>query len=119
MASRDRAAALRMLRGLRHITQRELARRCSIHHATISAFERGRQNLSAHHLERLLSALEVTPRGWEATERHVEWIDYLTSAEGTALDQQSLMLAESVARSFEMHTGALLHLLEALSGGGR
>lgn len=118
MASPDRPTALRMLRAFRCVTQKELATRCGIHHVTISAFERGRKPLGPRHLERLLDALELTPRAWESTERHVEWVDYLTSAE-SALDPQSLMLAESVARSFEMHTAALLHLLEALSGGGR
>lgn len=119
MANRDPAAALRILRALRGVNQKQLARRSGIHHATISAFERGRQTLQPHHLDRLLSALEVTPRAWEATERHVEWIDYLTSAESAVLDREALMLAESVARSFEMHTAALLHLIEALSRGGR
>jgi transcriptional regulator with XRE-family HTH domain len=117
MASRDRAAALRMLRGLRQITQRELARRTGVHHVTISQYERGQRRLAPHNLDPLLDALEVTPRAWESTIRHVAWIDHLTTAQTPALDGEAARLAESVARSFEMHTYALLHLLVALSGG--
>jgi transcriptional regulator with XRE-family HTH domain len=108
-----------MLRALRRISQRELARQTGVHHSRISQFERGRTGLSPRSLGRLLDALEVTPRALEATERHVQWIDFLSSAESTGRDRQALMLAESVARSFEVHTAALLQLVDACTRGGR
>ncbi|MGD2116207.1 MAG: helix-turn-helix transcriptional regulator [Acidobacteriota bacterium] len=119
MAHADSAAALRMLHGLRRLSQRELARRTGVHHATISQFERGKRLLGRPQIERLLHGLNVPPRGYEATERLVDWIDYLVRTESSGQARHSLILAESVARSYEVHTAALLHLVEGLSGGDR
>lgn len=115
----NRAAALRILRGFRRVSQRELARRSGVHHASISAYERGRSTISAPKLERLLEALEISRRGWEGTIRHAAWIEYVASGESSALQGEAAVLAESVARSFEIHAAALLHLMEALPGGER
>jgi transcriptional regulator with XRE-family HTH domain len=108
-----------MLRALRRISQRELARQTGVHHSRISQFERGRTGMSPRNMGILLDALKVSPRALEATERHVEWIDFLSCAESTAVDRQSLMLAESVAQSFEIHTAALFQLLAACTRSGR
>lgn len=74
-----RADALRVLRALRRLTQRELARATGINKATISSYERGRQAIGPENLSALLDALDVPPRAWSETLCHVDRLHWLTS----------------------------------------
>jgi transcriptional regulator with XRE-family HTH domain len=98
------------------LTQRELARAAGVSKATISAYERGRQPIGPENLSTLLDALEVAPRAWEATVRHVTWVDHLSTGDSDVLEAEALRLAESVARDFELSVSALLRLMLTLSG---
>jgi transcriptional regulator with XRE-family HTH domain len=73
-----RSRALSMLRGYRGFTQRRLADASGVNKATISSYERGRQEIGAQNLDQILEALGLSVRAWDATLRHVEWLDWLT-----------------------------------------
>lgn len=84
----DRAAAsgaspssdgvtLAVLRAYRRLSQKDLARRTGMHHATISQYERGRRAPSETDRRRLLEGLGLPDRAWEAVAGVVEWLDWL------------------------------------------
>jgi len=72
-----RSRALGILREYRGFTQRRLADASGVNKATISSYERGRQEIGAQNLDQILRALGLSERAWEATLRHVEWLDWL------------------------------------------
>jgi transcriptional regulator with XRE-family HTH domain len=108
-----------MLRGLRQVSQKELARRTGVHHAQIGRYERNRRGIKPEDLDRLLAGLNVLWPSWEWTLRHAGWVDQLSAAEGSRPDERPWGLAASLTRSIEMHAGALRHLSRALPGGER
>jgi transcriptional regulator with XRE-family HTH domain len=121
-----------MLRSFARLTQRELARRSHVSKPTISAYERGLQEIGPSTLRRLLEALELPSRAWCETVSFVERLEYLASRHGRpvarATDLQSLQreadaLAETFGRDRERQTAGLLDFaLEAmahLGGEGR
>ncbi|MGD2116440.1 MAG: helix-turn-helix transcriptional regulator [Acidobacteriota bacterium] len=68
---------LAVLRAYRRVSQRGLARRTGVHHATISQVERGKRTLGEADRQRLLAGLELPERAWETVESLVEWLDWL------------------------------------------
>ncbi len=53
--------SIRVLRSIKHISQRELARRAGLSAATLNRIERGVKRPAPDELERLAAALAVTP----------------------------------------------------------
>ncbi len=111
---REPARALGMLRAYRGISQRSLAEQAGVNKGTVSGYERGRLAIGPANLEALLAALGVSGRGWDATVRHVQWMDHL-EASADARDPEALRLAEQVSRDFEIGALAMLRLLVALA----
>jgi transcriptional regulator with XRE-family HTH domain len=103
-----------MLRAFRGISQKALAEAAGINKATVSDYERGQQEIGPENLSRLLAGLGVDDRAWEATVRHVRFLDHLVDG-GGVLDREALRLAEQVSRDFEVGALAMLRLLVALA----
>lgn len=124
-----RGAALVLLRQYRRYTQNRLAELSGISKATISAYERGLQEIGETNRRRMLRALRLPSRAWEATVRHVEWLDWLSarSAGGSgeaagsagaddlrAIRQEVERIAEAAGREREREVGTLLQLFAHL-----
>ena len=84
-----RSKALRLLREHRDFTQKRLADASGINKATISDYERCKREIGPENLRRMLDALGWTTRAWEATLRHVEWLDWLLARERGAGGEES------------------------------
>jgi len=117
-SDRARAAfALRTLREYRGLTQKRLAERSGVHNATISAYERGRRSMGSDNLTALLAGLGIPERAWEATVRHIRWLDFFTQAkrgaDGPVTDADFDLFAETVGRDVEQAALDLLRLLRA------
>jgi transcriptional regulator with XRE-family HTH domain len=108
-----------MLRALRQLNQKQLARRTGVHHAQISRYERGCRLIHPRDLTRLLAGLKVSPSAWEWALQYAGWVDLLSAAEGSVCEAKPWRMAGSLTRSIELQTGALAHLVEVLSGGER
>ncbi len=114
-----RARALAVLRIFREMSQRDLARLSGVNKATISGYEQGRLAIGPDNLEKMLSALGLSDRAWEATIRHVQWIDHLRGAAAGGLDTgtgQAFLLAETIAREIERGVSAVLREVTRPSG---
>ncbi len=72
-----RSKALVLLRAHRGFSQRRLAAATGINKATISGYETGRLEIGQANLVRMLEGLGWNRRAWEATLRHVEWLEWL------------------------------------------
>ncbi len=121
------ARALSFLRELRGHTQKTLAKASGLHNATISSYERGRRAIGERNLESLLDALGLPLRAWEATVRHIEWLDWLVQrrrdAEGVLpgasleeplgadLHREVTRVAEAAGREREQTVTRVLDLL--------
>ena len=106
-----RARALAVLRIYRGVSQRDLAQLSGVNKATISGYERGKLEIGPENLEKMLSALDLSDRAWEATVRHVQWIDHLRGVAGGGVDTgtgQVFLLAETIAREIERGVSAVL-----------
>ena len=67
----------------------------------------------------MLRALELSDRAWEATVRHVQWIDHLRGAAAGDVDTgtgQAFLLAETIAREIERGVSAVLREVAGPSG---
>ncbi len=110
-----RGRALAVLRIYRGMSQRDLARLSGVNKATISGYEQGRLAIGPDNLEKMLPALGLSDRAWEATVRHVQWIDHLRGAAAGGVDtasDQVLCLAETIAREIERGVSAVLRELD-------
>jgi len=117
---RDRARAafaLRTLRQYRGLTQKGLAELSGVHNATISAYERGQRSIGSDNLTALLAGLGIPERAWEATVRHIRWLDFFTQAKRGAdepvTETDFDLFAETVGRDVEQSALDLLRLLRA------
>lgn len=124
-----RGAALVLLRQYRRYTQNRLAELSGISKATISAYERGLQEIGETNRRRMLKALRLPSRAWEATVRHVEWLDWLSARSGggrgeapesagvddlEAIRLEVERIAEAAGREREREVGTLLQLFAHL-----
>ena len=106
-----RARALAVLRIYRNMSQRDLTRLSGVNKATISNYEQGKQAIGPDNLDAMLRALGLSDRAWEATVRHVQWIDHLRGAAAGGVDTgtgQAFLLAETIAREIERGVSAVL-----------
>jgi transcriptional regulator with XRE-family HTH domain len=55
---------IRTLRKLKGITQEELGERAQLQHSYIGGVERGDRNISLETLEKIITALDMTPSDW-------------------------------------------------------
>jgi transcriptional regulator with XRE-family HTH domain len=125
-----RGAALMLLRQYRRCTQNRLAELSGISKATISAYERGLQEIGEANRRRMLRALGLPSRAWEATVRHVEWLEWL-AARNDLLEEGALpedvgeedlavlrrevgRVAEAAGRDRERQVGTLLEIFAHL-----
>jgi len=83
------ARALSFLREMQGYTQKMLAEASGIHNATISAYERGRRTIGERNLRNMLEALGLPVRAWDATVRHIEWLDWMARRRKEARDEAS------------------------------
>ena len=116
-----RARALAVLRIYRNMSQRDLARLSGVNMATISNYEQGKQAIGPDNLDAMLRALGLSDRAWEATVRHVQWIDHLRGAAAGDVDTgtaQAFLLAETIAREIERGVSAVLREVAEPSGEG-
>ena len=116
-----RARALAVLRIYRGMSQRDLARLSGVNKATISNYEQGKQAIGPDNLDAMLRALGLSDRAWEATVRHVQWIDHLRGAAAGGVDTgtgQAFLLAETIAREIERGVSAVLREVAGPSGEG-
>ncbi|MGD2116032.1 MAG: helix-turn-helix transcriptional regulator [Acidobacteriota bacterium] len=116
-------AVLAVLRAYRRISQRNLARRTGVHHASISRYERGLSALGEKDRCRLLDGLELPEDAWEAVASLVDWLDWLAERHelwvegedgpGSALDRRRRAgrLAESAGRERQRQFAELLDFL--------
>ncbi len=114
-----RARALAVLRIYRGMSQRDLARLSGVNKATISNYEQGKQAIGPDNLDAMLRALGLSDRAWEATVRHVQWIDHLRGAAAGGVDTgtgQAFLLAETIAREIERGVSAVLREVAGPSG---
>jgi transcriptional regulator with XRE-family HTH domain len=82
-----------MLRVFRGVSQKQLAKEIGKHHMSISGYERGRMKIRGSHLERMLPALKISRRAWEATLLHVTWLNQLDDAEASVREGEPGSLA--------------------------
>jgi len=139
----NRARALSILREYRGVSQKDLAEAAGVNKTTISAYERGQLRIGPHKLDQVLDALELPMRAWEATLRHLDWLDWLTqrrehsseplgrgaSIQSTdsghtgldplAVRSQVDRIAEAAAREREQFLTAVLELFVELIGSPR
>jgi transcriptional regulator with XRE-family HTH domain len=108
-----------MLRVFRGVSQKQLAKEIGTHHMSISGYERCRMKIRGSHLERMLPALKISRRAWEATLLHVTWLNQLDDAEASVREGEPGSLAAALTRVIEMQTAVLLHLVETASGSPR
>ena len=110
-----RARALAVLRIYRGMSQKDLARLSGVNKATVSGYERGKLAIGPDNLEAMLAALGLSERAWDATVRHVQWLDHLriheAGAYGDGSERQVLLLAETIAREIERGVSAVLREL--------
>ena len=115
-----RARALAVLRIYRGMSQRDLARVSGVNKATVSGYERGKLAIGPENLDAMLAALGLSERAWDATIRHVQWLDHLRIHEagvyGDGSERQVLLLAETIAREIERGVSAVLHELVTPAG---
>jgi len=101
-----RARALAFLREMRGYTQKKLAEASGIHNATISSYERGKREIGDRNLETVLLALGLPLRAWDATVRHIEWLDWLArrrkEANEMALQAEGLGLASAAGKASDL-----------------
>ena len=114
-----RARALAVLRIYGNMSQRDLAQLSGVNKVTISGYERGKLAIGADNLDALLQALSLSDRAWEATVRHVQWIDHLRAAQAGGVDTgtgQAFLLAEMIAREIERGVSAVLREVAVPAG---
>jgi transcriptional regulator with XRE-family HTH domain len=102
------------------MSQRDLARVSGVNKATVSGYERGKLAIGPENLDAMLAALGLSERAWDATIRHVQWLDHLRIHEagvyGDGSERQVLLLAETIAREIERGVSAVLHELVTPAG---
>ncbi len=82
-----RSKALVLLRAYRGFSQRRLEAATGINKATISGYETGRLEIGQANLVRMLEGLGWNRRAWEATLRHVEWLEWLFARDRGSPDE--------------------------------
>lgn len=98
-----------LLRGYRGLSQKELARRTGLHHATVSQYERGRRSIDEEARRRILEALDLPGRAWEAVEGVVEWLDWLSEQRAGLPGVEGPVGGAGAEASYEARAGALRH----------
>lgn len=115
-----RGKALRFLREYRGLTQRRLASLSGANKASVSDYERGIREIGAANLDRLLRGLEISPRAWESTVRHMEWLAWLdvrNQEPAVSFAELGKRIAELFGRHREQEVSLYLEILEAVTRG--
>lgn len=113
---------LRVLRELRGLSQRDLARRSGLNKTAISDYETGKRDIPESRRVRLLRELGFPLRAWDETRDFIRWLAWLGEREeqrrerhparhGRGVRTDVDLIAARVGRTRERETAEVLDLL--------